>query len=40
MTKKSIDVLGVLFDSKLNWSAHILNVINKANKALEAIKLI
>ena len=40
VTKNSINVLGVLFDSKLNWSAHIVNVINKANKALNAIKLI
>ena len=35
-----MNVLGVTFDSKLNWSAHISNQINKANKALHAIKLI
>jgi hypothetical protein len=40
VTKNSINVLGVLFDSKLNWSSHIANVINKANKALNALKLI
>ena len=40
VTKNSINVLGVLFESKLNWSAHIVKVINKANKALNAIKLI
>ena len=35
-----MNVLGVTFDSKLNWSAHISNQINKANKALHAIRLI
>jgi hypothetical protein len=33
-------VLGVLFDSKLSWSNHVSKQINKANKALHAIKLI
>ena len=36
----SMNVLGVEFDSKLNWSKHISKVINKANKALHAIKMI
>ena len=35
-----MNVLGVTFDSRLNWSAHISNQINKANKALHAIRLI
>ena len=36
----TMNVLGVTFDSRLNWSAHISNQINKANKALHAIRLI
>ena len=43
VTIKSIpfmDVLGVCFDSKLTWSMHVANTINKANKALHAIRLI
>ena len=36
----SINVLGVTFDSKLRWSTHINKAIGKANKALNAIKLI
>jgi hypothetical protein len=39
-SKKSIKVLGVVFDSKLNWSDHILYAINRANRALNTIKLI
>ena len=39
-TKNEINVLGVLFDSKLKWSNHVSKVITKANKALNAIKLI
>ena len=35
-----MNVLGVCFDSKLTWSMHIANTINKANKALHAIRLI
>ncbi len=35
-----INVLGVLFDSKLQWSAHISKTILKANRALCAIRLI
>ena len=40
ISKDSMNVLGVVFDSKLNWAKHIANQINKANKALHAIKLI
>ena len=35
-----MNVLGVTFDSKLTWSQHITNTINKANRALHAIKMI
>ena len=35
-----MNVLGVCFDSKLTWSMHVANSINKANKALHAIRLI
>ena len=35
-----MNVLGVIFDSKLTWSAQVLNSILKANKALHAIRLI
>ena len=35
-----MNVLGVLFDSKLNWSMQVANSISKANKALFALKLI
>ena len=35
-----IYVLGVCFHSKLTWSMHVANTINKANKALHAIRLI
>ena len=39
-SKKSMNVLGVIFDSKLNWNEHIANCIKKSNKALHAIRLI
>ena len=35
-----MNVLGVTFDSKLNWSIQTANAIAKANKALYAIKMI
>ena len=37
-SKKSMNVLGVLFDSKLNWNIHIASAISKARKSLFAIK--
>ena len=40
LSKKSMNVLGVTFDSKLNWSIHVANSISKANKALFALRLI
>ena len=39
-SKPSINVLGVLFDSKLNWSTQVAQTIMKAKKTLHAIKLI
>ena len=39
-SSKTINVLGVTFDHKLTWSNHISNQINKANRALHAIRLI
>ena len=40
VSKKSINVLGVTFDSKLQWGDHITNAINKSRKSLHAIRLI
>ena len=39
-TKKSINVLGVVFDSKLNWQIHVATAITKAKKALFALRLL
>ena len=39
-SKTTIKVIGVNFDSKLNWQSHIQMAITKAKKALQAIKLI
>jgi hypothetical protein len=39
-SKKEISVLGVVFDSRLCWDNHVEKAINKANKALNAMKLI
>ena len=36
----SMNVLGITFDSKLQWSKQVANVIKKSNKALHAIRLI
>ena len=33
-------MLGVIFDSKLKWENHVISAIKKANKSLNAIKLI
>ena len=35
-----MNVLGVVFDSKLNWSMHVAQAIVKAKKALIALRLI
>ena len=37
---KKINVLGVLFDQKLQWSDQVAHTVLKSNKALNAIKLI
>ena len=39
-SKNTMNVLGVIFDSKLQWSAQVSNSIMKANRSLSAIKLI
>ena len=39
-SRKVLNVLGVTFDCKLNWATHVACTINKANKALNAIKII
>ena len=39
-SKSTINILGVLFDSKLTWSDHVAKTLLKTNKALCAIKLI
>ena len=33
-------VLGVIFDSKMQWAAHVSKAIKKATSALHAIRLI
>ena len=35
-----INVLGVIFDSKLQWTAHVSKTIKKSNSNLQAIKII
>ena len=37
---KSINVLGVEFDSKLNWNTHVSKAISKARKSLFALRLL
>ena len=39
-SKTSMNILGVQFDSRLQWTEHISNTINKSKRALHAIKLI
>ena len=39
-SKKTINVLGVVFDSKLNWDAHVASAIRKAKKSLFALRLL
>ena len=38
-SKKEINVLGVMFDSKLQWTTQMAQAINKSKRALHAIKL-
>ncbi len=40
ITKKSINVLCVIFDSKLMWSEHIASVIAKSKRSLNSLKII
>ena len=39
-SKKTINVLGVIFDSKLSWNSHIASAIVKAKKSLYALRLL
>ena len=39
-SKDHMNVLGIMFDSKLTWAKHVATQISKANSALHAIKLI
>jgi hypothetical protein len=39
-TKKWINVLGVVFDSRLQWSEHVTKALQKSNRSLNAIKII
>ena len=39
-SKQSINVLGVEFDSKLQWGPQVAQVINKSKRALHAIRLV
>ena len=39
-SKTSMNVLGVMFDSRLNWADHVSNAIRKTNRALYCIKQI
>ena len=39
-TRTEINVLGVLFDSKLQWANHVQNAITHANGTLNPIKLL
>ncbi len=39
-SKKSMNVLGVIFDCKLNWNEQVANAIKKSNKTLYAIRMI
>ena len=40
ISQQTINVLGVIFDSKLQWATHVANCVSKSLKALNAIKLI
>ena len=39
-SKKEMNVLGVIFDSKLNWNVHVASAICKARKSLYALRLL
>ena len=39
-SKREMNLLGVFFDCKLNWNAHVASAIRKAKKSLFALRLI
>ena len=39
-SKKEMNVLGVIFDCKLNWNAHVSSAICKAKKTLYALRML
>ena len=39
-SKQNMNVLGIIFDWKLNWNDQVASVINKTNTALHCIRLI
>ena len=39
-SNRTINILGVIFDSKLSWADHVSHAIKRSNKALNAIRLI
>ena len=39
-SKKNINVLGVIFDQKMQWSDHIAYTVLKSNKAFNAVRLL
>ena len=39
-SKPPINILGVQFDSRMNWEQHVSNSINKSKRILHAIRLI
>ena len=39
-SNKTINVLGVIFDSKMQWADHVAHTIKRSTKALNAIRLI
>jgi hypothetical protein len=39
-TKKTLNVLGVIFDSKLQWTEQVAKAILKSNRSLNALKII
>ena len=39
-SKNEMNVLGVIFDSKLNWNSHVASAISKSRKSLFALRLL
>ena len=40
VSKSNMNVLGVHFDTKLNWQTHVQTAVTKSNKALQALRII